>query len=935
MSDRRENKKLREKISEILEVVSEIDSVKLKNTLREKLNELLEFENTSFYDSINYNRIFNSASNAMWIMDRNQKILDANKATKKIFGLGPEELKKSPCWKLVHNTKKVVKNCPFVRAKQSLKKEREIWKVNGKWLEVTIDPILDNDGKFAGAVHITRDITNEKETEIELINKEKKLEETVKLFRTMADTMPDMLWAKDLNKRFIFVNKAICENLLGAKDTDEPIGKTDLFFAERERARHPENPEWHTFGEICVDSDEVTLRAKKPMRFDEYGNVKGEFLFLDVHKAPMFNEEGEIIGIVGSARDVTQQKLFEKILHESEAKYKELFETAPVGYVILDRNGEILDANETVLKRFNYSKPELIGHNIREFVPKEDVPIVERNIKAILEKGFLETEARTLAKGNKRLLYLLLREKKIKLSDGSDGILSASIDVTDKITAEKALREREEQLSTLINSAPEDIVCFKDANHRWLLANKTLLRVFDLEKVNYRGKTDIQLAELTKPKYRKALETCIESDKKAWEEGKPTHFVEKIDKGKNKRLIFDIVKVPLFNKDGSRKGLILFGRNITQLVEAQKQIEESEEKFRSVWENSIDPMCLQDINQRLVYVNKAFCEMVGLKRDEIIGRKITEIISVKERASKNYRKAFREEKFPRYHQTEITLKNGTTKIVELSNSFIKLKDGRRLLLTIFRDVTEHRQLIEELTLAKEKAEEINRIKTQFFLYMSHELRTPFMGIIGYAQLIEEGNIDEKYKEMARKILKTSSRMIDTLSNILDLTKLEFDKEEAHIEKIDVIKLIEETRDNFINMARIKNLKFLLDLPDYPIIMETDFRMITSILNNLVNNAIKFTEKGHIKITARIRKEKLILKIKDTGIGIPEEKQKIIWDEFRQVSEGTTRTYQGSGIGLTIVKKYVKMFSGKVSLKSQVGKGSTFTVELPLKYVETN
>jgi len=127
-------------------------------------------------------------------------------------------------------------------------------------------------------------------------------------FRLMVDNVTDMIWAKDLDKRYIFANKALCNNLLMAINTDEPVGKTDIFFAKREREKHPENPDWHTFGEICADSDSVVMKSKKPQRFDEFGNIKGEFLYLNVNKTPLWDENGKMIGTVGSARDVTKQK---------------------------------------------------------------------------------------------------------------------------------------------------------------------------------------------------------------------------------------------------------------------------------------------------------------------------------------------------------------------------------------------------------------------------------------------------------------------------------------------------------------------------------------------------------------------------------------------------------------------------------------------------
>lgn len=161
------------------------------------------------------------------------------------------------------------------------------------------------------------DIAGRKHVEESLRASEKKYRQLSSLLRLMADTMPDMLWAKNLNKEFIFANQSVCENLLNAVDTEEPLGKTDLFFATREREAHPEAPDWHTFGELCQDSDAITLQAMKPMQFDEFGNVKGKFLYLEVHKAPLYDDDGQLFGVVGSARNVTARKEAEEVLRKS------------------------------------------------------------------------------------------------------------------------------------------------------------------------------------------------------------------------------------------------------------------------------------------------------------------------------------------------------------------------------------------------------------------------------------------------------------------------------------------------------------------------------------------------------------------------------------------------------------------------------------------
>ena len=165
---------------------------------------------------------------------------------------------------------------------------------------------------------VIRDITDLVVNQNKIRNAEERYRSMFTMFRLMADNMPDMLWAKDLEKKFVFTNKAVCDNLIRAINTDEPIGKDDLFFALRERQKHPDNPDWFTFGELCQDSDQVVLNSGKVEHFYEYGNVGGEFLYLDVWKAPIFNNDGMMIGVVGSGRDVTHQKRTEEEIYQKD-----------------------------------------------------------------------------------------------------------------------------------------------------------------------------------------------------------------------------------------------------------------------------------------------------------------------------------------------------------------------------------------------------------------------------------------------------------------------------------------------------------------------------------------------------------------------------------------------------------------------------------------
>ncbi len=157
------------------------------------------------------------------------------------------------------------------------------------------------------------------------------------LLDLLTETLPDMLWVKDLNGNYLYANQAICNELLMAKDTQEPIGKNDLFFALRERHKHKENPNWHTFGELCFDSDKTVIENDKAMKFEEYGNVKGKMLYLEVYKAPFYDKSGKIIGTVGVGRDITQLKNIQldlsKTLQELQAQREILEHQANYDYL--------------------------------------------------------------------------------------------------------------------------------------------------------------------------------------------------------------------------------------------------------------------------------------------------------------------------------------------------------------------------------------------------------------------------------------------------------------------------------------------------------------------------------------------------------------------------------------------------------------------------
>jgi len=328
-----------------------------------------------------------------------------------------------------------------------------------KVFDVIKTPIFNEDGTRKGLVVLGRDISEMKKTEEALKESENKYRETSKLFRLMSDNMPDLLWAKDLESKFLFVNKAVCEKLLMAKNTDEPIGKDDMFFANRQRSQHPERTDWFTFGELCINSDECTLKANKSMRFDEFGLVQGEFLYLNVNKSPFFDEHGQVIGTIGNGRIVTKEKEIEKKLIESEKRYRRIFEESQD--VVFERliGGYIMDINPAGLNLFGYSSLEEIqktGSSWDSYVCSEDR---KEYLAAIRLSGFVKDyELRLKKKDGSEIIVL---ETSTAVYDDHQNIIAIRgimRDITEKRRLEKQLSQiqKMESIGTLAGGVAHD-----------------------------------------------------------------------------------------------------------------------------------------------------------------------------------------------------------------------------------------------------------------------------------------------------------------------------------------------------------------------------------------------------------------------------------------------------------------------------------------------
>lgn len=244
---------------------------------------------------------------------------------------------------------------------------------------------------------------------------------------------------------------------------------------------------------------------------------------------------------------------------------------------------------------------------------------------------------------------------------------------------------------------------------------------------------------------------------------------------------------------------------------------------------------------------------------------------------------------------------------------------------------------DELAVQKQKAEESTQLKSQFLASMSHELRTPMNSILGLTELIlEKTSLDSKNKERLQVVHKSGNRLMGLINDILDLSKIEAGKMELREEDILLEEILEEVETAVNPLITEKSLEFnILRDTNTRILINTDRGKITQVLLNLLGNAIKFTHQGSIELKISTTTDKMLqFDVKDTGIGISGENQKIIFEEFRQIDGGTTRRYGGTGLGLAITKKIIELLKGRIWLTSEPGNGSTFSFVVPMNPAQT-
>ena len=687
-------------------------------------------------------------------------------------------------------------------------------------------------------------------------------------------------------------------------------------------------------------------REKKNLPEAQLGNIMQERTLLRDKAEEQLMSEHSSINVANSIKLIHELEVHQlelkmqneelQIAIDKAATATTLYDFSPTGYFTLENDGAISQLNLSGALLLGLERSFLVNRNIRQFVSPDTLHIFNDFLQKVFEPNSKETcEVKLVTKVDPSIF---VRIEGFVPPDGKKCLVSV-VDITMHKRVEEQLNEQKRLFEQLFSqSSVSTQILDKDG---WCeRINPKLSELFGVNPEDIQGKV-----------YNIFKDEAIHQGgvlphlDKVFHEGKTVEWDVFFDIGlasesqnvkvtDKKKAWFHNWAYPILNDEGQINNVIIQHTDISQRKWAEDALKKSEAQFRAVWENSASGMRITDENGIVFKVNNAFCKMFGKSIEELEGKSLSVIYPPD--ADKNiqlkYLEQFNPKSIENNVEKELVLWNGKRIWVQVAYSFLEIENEKSLLLGIFTDITERKQAEVELIVAKEKAEESDRLKSSFLANMSHEIRTPLNSIIGFSELMIDPDYNPAQQFQFAQIINTSgNNLLAIISDIMDISKIEAGQVQIRKRRFSVNKLINDLQKEYLYAAIEKGIELKLDqsFPNDEVFIESDETKLRQVLVNFIGNALKFTKAGFIEMGFKSMEDFIQFHVKDTGIGVPKEFHEQIFERFRQIETGNTRKYGGNGLGLAISKGLVELLGGTLWMESELEKGSTFYFTIPL------
>ncbi|MDY6843784.1 MAG: response regulator [Thermodesulfobacteriota bacterium] len=641
-------------------------------------------------------------------------------------------------------------------------------------------------------------------------------------------------------------------------------------------------------------------KTKKQL-IDELTELRHRIVELEAKKAP-----------------ILQMK---KALEKSETRYHDLVSKMNEGFGVIDERGYLIFVNPRLCEMIEYSEHELVGIHLFELLDEDSKHIIRGELEKRLRGESSQYEVMWTTKAGKKL-PTLMSASPIFENDIYQGSYAVITDFSKAKETERELAQSRNELQRHI----DHLVTLNgkiDLHGILHTLNKTALDVIGL------GYNDVMshfVYDIYSFSYDANVQNRLKDAIRRTTHGERMFYEEKI-KVQGKLIDVFINLTPVLCRQGGVEYIVIEMQNITERKRMEEALTKSESNYRTMIDCANDAIVVMK-DLRFVFANRKV-NILGYTPEEVLELDPREILHPEsyQNMMKIYLHRLAGEEVVSTYSVDMIHKDGSLIPIEISNTIVEY-EGERADLVVAREISERKSTQRELEKAKEAAEAASSAKSMFLANMSHEMRTPLNGILGFADLLLEEELTEEQREGVETIKKSGDNLLVLINDILDLSKVEHSMIELETIPFNVESLILDIGELVRTNLSEKPVEINCILGDIHTNLLGDPTRLRQIITNLTSNAIKFTKEGEIIIGVSTEMESethttLKFFVKDTGIGIPEDKRDRIFESFKQVDRSTTRKYGGTGLGLTISKTLVQLMRGDIWIESEVGKGSTF------------
>jgi len=741
----------------------------------------------------------------------------------------------------------------------------------------------------------------------------------------VLQSVPGLVSVRDRNGRFIMSNNECekyfgfsSENIVGRRLSDLPLPADEI---ER-------------FGK----SDQAVFKSGKAVTSFEEKVIfaDGSEHWMSIATIPLYNGVRTVDRVLVVGQEISALKHAIETMKSRDELLKSVLNTSPDDISITDIEGRLLFVSPAGLRMFGVElTDDVIGREVSCFIDAPDRQRAESDIADLLAGNNHGTCEYNAVRSDGVRFPIEVNGEKISDDMGSLlGVVLVVRDVTSRLNADRKVRESQHLLRAVMDTMAQGMVVV-DSTYHLMTFNNTFLRFFDfspgdvsvgdsyddiVDKLLYLGRID-------------------EKDSASIKQGIRTDSAITFDRCQVTTEGFRWIQV--FHNPLPSGGFVRTFSDITGRKTAEDLLLEKNEELDRFFSVSLDLMCITDTKGVFKRLNNQWEISFGYQIAELEGARYLDFVHPDDVARTIEVMQNLQSGRPIFNfVNRYRRKDGVYRWIEWRT--VPVGDN---VYASARDITgriesEEKILIsmQEADIAREAADRANRAKSEFLANMSHEIRTPLNAIFGFTNLLKEkiGSDDDGYVE---DILAAGKNLLSLINDLLDLSKIEAGKMEIRIEECNIRSLLSEFRAVFAPKVKESGLIFTIDIdPSLPEVVAADGIRIRQILFNIIGNAFKFTHEGFVNLRARAEKPDngsymMILEVSDSGIGIPPAQQDAVFQAFVQQDGQSTRRYGGTGLGLAITRRLVLLMGGSLNVVSEPGKGSVFTVVVPLSFPE--